>query len=116
MTSKAGKRYTPERGDIVWCDFDPTRGHEQAHHRPALVLSPRRFNQVTGLTWLIPITNTVRGHGLEVAVHGGTVKGVALVQQLRTVDHAARQLAFVERATPKTIAEALSKARAVLTA
>ena len=47
--------YVPDRGDVVWLSFDPQSGREQAGRRPALVLSPRAYNQRTSLT--IPLPN-----------------------------------------------------------
>ena len=41
--------YVPDAGDIVWLQFDPQSGHEQAGHRPALVLSPKAYNGITNL-------------------------------------------------------------------
>jgi mRNA interferase MazF len=49
----------PERGDIVWLDFDPQVGHEQAGHRPAVVLSHRAYNAKTGLAIVCPMTRQV---------------------------------------------------------
>ena len=51
------ERIAPDRGDIVWVDFDPQAGHEQAGRRPALVVSPRAYNQKVGLVLLCPITS-----------------------------------------------------------
>src|SRR5690606_41062008 len=85
------RRYIPERGDLVWCDFDPTRGHKQARQRPALVLSPKLFNQKVGLALVVPVTSTVRGHPFEVAVSGHKVSGMALIQQQRTIDYQDRK-------------------------
>ncbi len=41
--------YISERNDIVWLDFEPTKGKEIGKYRPALVLSSRQYNQLTGL-------------------------------------------------------------------
>ena len=41
--------YVPEAGDIVFLDFDPQVGHEQAKRRPALVLTGQRYNRASGL-------------------------------------------------------------------
>jgi mRNA interferase MazF len=108
------RRYVPERGDVIWCDFDPTLGHEQAHQRPALVLSPALFNDKVGLALVVPITSTVRGHGLEVEISGRKVQGVALIQQQRTIDYRAGRVKFVERAGADVIKGALLRARAIL--
>ena len=43
------KAYVPDRGDIVWLQFDPQAGHEQAGRRPAFVVSPLAYNRKVGL-------------------------------------------------------------------
>ena len=48
--------YVPERGDAIWINFNPQAGHEQAGRRPAIVLSPERYNGKVGLCLLCPIT------------------------------------------------------------
>jgi len=62
--------FTPERGDIVWLDFDPQAGHEQAWRRPAFVLPPATYNGKTGLMLCCPITSQVKGYPFEVALDG----------------------------------------------
>ena len=57
----------PDIGDVVIVDFNPQAGHEQAGKRPALVLSPKNFNKITGFAWLCPITNQAKGYPFEVA-------------------------------------------------
>lgn len=91
-------------------DITPLAGHEQAHHRPALVLSPRVFNDKTGLAIMAPITSTVRGHGLEVDIDSSKTTGVALIQQIRSVDYNARRVMFREQAPRAAIEEACRKA------
>lgn len=60
--------YNPDRGDIVWIDFSPQAGHEQAGRRPALVISPGAYNKKVGLAILCPITSQVKGYPFEVAL------------------------------------------------
>ena len=60
------KRYVPDSGDIVWLEFDPQAGHEQAGHRPALVLSPSSYNGKAGLMVCCPLTTQLKGHPFEV--------------------------------------------------
>ena len=48
--------YIPRRGDIVWINFDPQAGHEQANERPALVLSDEQYNRRLRLAIMCPIT------------------------------------------------------------
>ena len=63
--------YVPERGDVVWIDFNPQAGHEQAGRRPALVLSPAAYNERVGLALLCPITNQAKGYPFEAVIPQG---------------------------------------------
>ena len=101
--------YTPKRGDLVWTDFDPSAGHEQAHKRPAIVLSPEPFNSKFKLALVAPITSRVRGHGFEVALRGCTTQGAILCQQVRTIDYVARGVKYIEKAPTAVIDEVLAK-------
>jgi mRNA interferase MazF len=81
----------PDAGDVVWLDFDPQSGHEQAGHRPALVLSSWQFNQRTSLAFVCPITSRIKGYSSEVALPpGSSVHGVVLCSHLRSVDWRSR--------------------------
>ena len=61
----------PERGDVVWLQFNPQAGNEQAGHRPALVISPKSYNQRVGLALMCPITSRIKGYPFEVALPRG---------------------------------------------
>ena len=87
----AKKSYTPDRGDLVWLTFDPTRGHEQRGRRPALVVSPRSYNASSGLAIACPVTSQVKGYPFEVAVSIRKKQSVILVDQVRSVDWAQRE-------------------------
>lgn len=109
------KNYIPVRGDIVFTNFDPSAGHEQAHKRPALVLSPEPFNKQIQLVLVAPITSTVRGHGFEVALGKETkTQGVVLCQQVKTIDYDSRGVAFIEKAPQRVVDEALARVRALV--
>jgi mRNA interferase MazF len=83
------------RGDVVWLNFDPQEGHEQAGRRPALVLSPAEYNRKSGLAIVCPITNKIKGHAFEVVVPDGVgVTGCVLADQVKTVDWDARLAEF----------------------
>ncbi len=45
------------RGDVVWADLDPVRGHEQAGQRPVLVVSHDVFNQRSGTVIALAVTS-----------------------------------------------------------
>ena len=84
--------YCPKRSDIVWLTFTPQAGHEQAGHRPALVLSPERYNRKVGLALACPITSQVKGYPFEVPIPPGLeVSGVVLADQVKSLDWKARK-------------------------
>ena len=70
--------FIPGRGNIVFLDFNPVAGHEQARQRPALVLSVKTLNQKMRLAMLAPITNRIRGHGFEVELNDSRTHGAIL--------------------------------------
>jgi mRNA interferase MazF len=105
--------YVPARGDIVWLHFDPQAGHEQAGHRPALVLSPERYNRLRGMMICCPLTTRIKGYPFEVAV-GGNPPSVILADQVKSLDWRARQAEHKGRATPQVMAEVEAKLRALL--
>lgn len=81
---KPSTGFVPDRGDIVWLSFDPQSGHEQASHRPALVLSPKAYNQAPSLALMCPITSRVKGYPFETALPKSVkVAGVILADQVK---------------------------------
>ena len=106
--------YVPDRGDVIWLDFDPTKGTEIQKARPALILSPKPFNAKVRLALVAPITSTVRGHGFEVSIIGKVVSGVVLCQQLRSVDYGARNIKLAEKAPKPVVEEVLKKVRVLV--
>jgi mRNA interferase MazF len=107
--------YQPDRGDIVWLDFTPQAGTEQAGHRPALVLSPKDFNIATGLAFVVPITSKVKGGSFEVPLPKSSgLGGVALSDQLRSLDWIQRNAKFHSKAPKDLVAEVLARIEAIL--
>lgn len=97
----------PDKGDLVYLNFSPQSGHEQAGHRPALVLSPKLFNQAAFLV-ACPITSKEKGHPFEVKVPDGlNVSGVILTDQLRSLDWRSRKLKIVDKAPAETVEECM---------
>lgn len=85
--------HLPERGSIVWLDFSPHAGHEQAGRRPAIVLTPRSYHEMTNKAVVCPITSTERGWPTEVKLPSGLpVSGVVLIDEVRSVDRQARHM------------------------
>jgi mRNA interferase MazF len=109
------KSYVPDRGDLLWLRFTPQTGHEQAGHRPALVLSRRTYNGRVGLALVCPITSAVKGYPFEVMLPSGAeIKGVVLADQLKSLDWRARGAKKVGRAPAAVIAEVVAKIQALL--
>jgi mRNA interferase MazF len=102
--------FVPDAGDLVWLTFDPQVGHEQAGRRPALVLSPRPYNQKSGLALLCPITNQIKGYPFEVPLPQGCgATGAILADHLKSIDWSARRAAKIGRIPPSTLDEVLAK-------
>ncbi|MDP2655738.1 MAG: endoribonuclease MazF [bacterium] len=91
-------KYIPRRGDIVWIDFDPTRGHEQSGRRPAIVVSPEAYNKISNRALFCPITSQSKGYIFEVVLEGKDITGAILVDQIRTLDWSKRRIVFIEKA------------------
>ncbi|MEI6971735.1 MAG: endoribonuclease MazF [bacterium] len=109
--------YCPKRGDVVWISFKPQAGHEQAGHRPALVLSPEPYNRKVGLALLCPITNQVKGYPFEVRVPAGLkAAGVVLSDQVKSMDWKARGAAFLCCLPESTVHQVLNKVGTLLDA
>lgn len=104
----------PDEGDIVWLDFTPHSGHEQAGRRPAVVLTPRIYNRRAGLILCVPITNQAKGYPFEVPLSGGGASGVALADQVRNVDWRSRRAEAKGRATAAEMAEIKALIRSLL--
>jgi mRNA interferase MazF len=106
--------YVPDRSDIILTDFDPTRGHEQALKRPALVLTPQSFNRLVGLALVAPVTSRIRGHAFEVSLAETRTAGVVLCHQIRMIDYRARGAHKLERAPPAIVEEVLARVRTLV--
>lgn len=107
--------YVPERGDAVWLNFNPQTGHEQAGHRPALVLSPASYNKKVGLALLCPITSQVKGYPFEVSLpDSASVTGVVLADQIKSLDWRRRGAEQIEQLPEATTWEVISKVQALL--
>ena len=93
-------RYVPEAGDIVWMDFDPQAGREQAHRRPALVLTDQSYNRASGLVVVCPLTSKRKPYPFALPVVVDQVDGAVLVDHLKSMDWRARAVAFHSKAEP----------------
>ena len=98
--------YIPDRGDIVWLEFDPQKGHEQKGRRPGIVLSKKEYNQKSNLTVICPITSKIKGYPFEVRINS-IIQGVILSDQIRSIDWKSRNAAFIEKIPEEILKEIL---------
>lgn len=102
--------YVPDTGDLIWLTFDPQAGREQAGRRPALVLSPRLYNERSGLALVCPVTSRVKGYPFEVGLpEGMRIGGVILADHLKSVDWKERRAEVVGRVPQEVLDEVLSR-------
>jgi len=90
--------YVPQAGDIVWLDFDPQAGREQARRRPALVVTEQSYNRASGLVIVCPLTSRHRPYPFALPANIDKVEGAVLVDHIKSMDWAARKVAFHSKA------------------
>lgn len=85
------RAYVPDTGEVVWLEFDPQVGHEQAGHRPALVISPASYNSKTGLMVCCPMSTKIKGNPFEVVTKVEGVDCAVLSDQVKSLDWKVRR-------------------------
>jgi mRNA interferase MazF len=108
------KDYIPDRGDIVWLDFNPQSGHEQKGIRPAIVISPKKYNEKVGLGLFCPITSKVKDYPFEVRIVNKKINGVVLSDQIKNFDWKARNIVFIAKAASDDVDEVVDKISALI--
>lgn len=92
------KYYIPMQGDIVYIDFNPTKGHEQKGSRPAIVISNNVFNKNTGMVIVCPITSNTKEFPTHYILEDTKkIKGAVLCEHVRSIDYIARNLRLIEK-------------------
>jgi mRNA interferase MazF len=107
------RRYVPDAGDVVWLNFTPQAGHEQAGHRPALVLSPATYNDKAGLMVCCPMTTQIKNYPFEVRITG-TPATVVLADQVKSVDWRARRATRKGAVSAEELADVRAKILALI--
>lgn len=105
--------WVPDSGDIVWVNFDPQAGHEQAGHRPALVLSPARYNGLRGMMLCCPLTTKLKGYPFEVVISQNPPSAI-LADQIKNLDWRARKAKRKGEVTAAVLADVRAKLKALL--
>jgi mRNA interferase MazF len=106
--------YCPDAGDVIWINFDPQIGREQAGRRPAFVLSAKAYNAATRLCILCPVTSKIKGFRFEVLLPAEcSITGVVLTDQIKSLDWSLRNSAFADKC-PEICPEVSARLRALL--
>ena len=103
----------PDAGDLVWIRFDPQAGHEQAGHRPAVVLSPAAYNAKTSLMVCCPMTTRIKNYPFEVLI-AGAGPSVVLADQVKSLDWRKRRAKRKGRVSAAELEEVRAKVRALI--
>jgi mRNA interferase MazF len=95
---------------MVWLDFTPQAGHEQAGRRPALVISPAAYNSKSGLGLFCPVTRQIKGYPFEVCLPEDlSIKGAVLADHVKSLDWRVRRAEYVCAAPQSVLLEVLLK-------
>jgi mRNA interferase MazF len=108
------REYVPDAGDIVWLDLDPQAGHEQAGRRPALILTPARYNGARGMMVCCLMTTKIKGYPFEVVISRKPPSAI-LADQITSLDWRVRRAVRKGSAEPQAVSEVHSKIKALLT-
>jgi mRNA interferase MazF len=108
------RAYVPDAGDVVWLQFDPQAGHEQAGHRPALVISPASYNAKAGLMVCCPMSTKVKGHPFEVVTEIDGVESAVLSDQVKSLDWRIRRAKKKASVTAEVMLHVRAKMKALL--
>ena len=103
----------PDAGDVVWLEFDRQAGHEQAGHRPAVVLSPANYNGNTGLMVCCPLTTQIKGYPFEVLLASQSGSAV-LSDQVKNLDWRAGRATRKGRVSDAELRQVRAKLRALI--
>jgi len=107
--------YVPARGDLIWLQFTPQAGHEQAGQRPAVVVSPSSYNRRVGLALCCPVTSQVKGYPFEVLLPEGLgVEGAILSDQIKSLDWRVRKARRIGSLPSDVLQEAVGKILALV--
>jgi mRNA interferase MazF len=107
--------YVPSRGDVVWLQFAPHVGHEQSGRRPAVIVSPKSYNEKVGLCLCCSVTSQVKGYPFEVNLPEELgVTGVVLCDQLKSLDWKARRADLIGTLPVRNVKEIQGKILALI--
>jgi mRNA interferase MazF len=104
------RAYIPDRGDFIWVNLNPRRGHEQSGCRPALVLSPKSYNRKVGLCVICPATRSAKGYAFEaVYTQPDRTESVVLADHVRSIDWRVREISKIARVPDAVLNDVVAK-------
>ena len=103
------KIYIPEHNDIVWLDFEPTKGQEIGKYRPAFVISSKHYNQKTATLICCPISTSIRGTSAEVPINNLQEKSVVASSIVQTLSWKNRHCQFIKKAEKQVFKEVINR-------
>jgi len=103
------ERYTPDRNDIIWLDFEPTKGKEIGKYRPAFVLSNKKYNKDLGLLICCPISTSIRGKVTEVPINNLEQPSVIVTRIINTYSWKDRKVKFIAKAEASVLKSVLQR-------
>ena len=102
-------KYVPKQGDIVYLDFNPTKGHEQAGTRPAIVISNNVFNQNTKMVIVLPITSNTKDFPTHYILEDSKeIHGAVLCEHVRSIDYETRKMRYIEKASANDLISSIT--------
>ena len=101
--------YIPERNDILWLDFEPTKGKEIGKYRPAFVLSSKQYNNQTGLLICCPVSTSKQGHLTEVVIDNLENDSVIAASLVQTLSWRERKAKFITKAKSNILKQVLAR-------
>ncbi len=108
------RTYVPDASDVVWLQFDPQAGHEQAGHRPALVISPASYNKKTGLMVCCPMSTKIKGNPFEVVTQIDGIDCAVLSDQVKSLDWKIRRAKKKAAVSAEVMLHVRAKMKALL--
>jgi len=105
--TKRGTEQKVKQGDIIKLNLNPTKGHEQSGYRPALVVSNDKFNAMTNMLLICPISNTVNGFPTHVKLNGTMTTGEVRCEQVKAIDPYTRTYSIIETVPRSILLEAV---------
>ena len=105
--------YVPDLGDVIYLDFDPQAGREQAKRRPALVVTDRKYNRASGLAVVCPLTSVIKPYPFALRVRVKGREGCVLTDHIKSMDWQVRRAEFYDKA-PEAILDQVKELLGVL--